>query len=98
MSRVWIVKRVYRDTDMILGVFRDMDSAYEAVQISKKTDIKSQEINYIVKDYPIETMFALDTKQEKCQCINRIVVYSGTLTQEQMDKLPCFYCDKPRQA
>jgi hypothetical protein len=54
--RAWIVRRIYRKTDTILGVYTDPSSAYESVRISKKNDIKSQEINYIVKDYPVETL------------------------------------------
>jgi len=30
-----------------------------------------------------------------CKCSNRQVIYSGTLTQVQIDRLPCVLCGKP---
>jgi hypothetical protein len=42
---------------MILGVYANIDSAYKSVEVSKKNDIKSHNINYIVKDYPVEDLF-----------------------------------------
>ena len=37
-------------------------------------------------------------KEEWCNCSNRMVTYGGSLTQEQIDGLPCFYCGKPLQS
>ena len=54
--KAYIVIRNYRDNSMILGVYTDEPSAYKSIKISKKTDIKSGGINYIVKDFPVETL------------------------------------------
>ena len=57
--RAWIVIRDYRKHSMILGVYTDQNSAYKSVEKSKKNDIKSSKIKYIVKDYPVETLRTL---------------------------------------
>lgn len=106
-----IVSDVYLQEGGILAKqflkFRDGDRAeieVEAVDVDKipssefyghisKQELKSQ---YILIPKPsINAVTPVSQEGEWCECKNRTVVYGGSLTQQQINALPCGFCNKP---
>jgi len=96
------MERLYQDIEQYLAqIGRLQESIRKGADKMKKVfeiEYNNQLFTKVIKEWLEEKgcrVRELSSQPKHCECSNRQVMYGGTLTQEEIDTLPCQICHKP---